>query len=557
MADVFISYRRTERPLVQPIVNALRELKLSVWFDANLSSGDRFRDEINREVQSAKVVFVCWSPDALERPYVQGEAQIGVERQTLVSTWIAGPDNPSMPIPSMPVPYNSLQMDDLRSWIASPDNRSLAWRSVLRSIGRLTGRADLVEWSELDEGSSIQELTAWLQTRSEDHPFAPDIMDLLELRRAQAADRRRGRPGPRRSSPPSPPPPGKTAPSVWRRLFGGAGEIAIDLGTANTRIYVPGAGIVLNEPSVVAVENVAGEKRVKAVGDEVEPLLTRRPESVETTGPLRRGVIEDVYIAEAMLRHFVRKARSRCSIRSIFDIVIGSPAGAGSVYRRALRDAAKRAGAKEVRLIETPMAAAIGAGMDFRESAGSLIVEIGAGKGEVAVVSVRGLTCPLPFAANGVGMDNAIIDYLRWNHSVLIDPRTAERVKKRVGLAPGPDEGESVSIFVRGNSTYHGIPKEMAVSQRQVTEALKLQLAAISQALYQTMENSPPQHSGTVVDRGIVLTGGVALLQGLDQFVHDETGLPVRVADDPLHSVVNGMGRVLEDSSLRSLLFTV
>jgi rod shape-determining protein MreB len=317
-------------------------------------------------------------------------------------------------------------------------------------------------------------------------------------------------------------------------------DMAIDLGTANTVVYVRGQGIVLNEPSVVAIETINGIKRVKAVGDDAKLMMGKTPDSIEAIRPLRDGVIADIDVAEQMIKHFIHKVHGKPRMFSYPEIVICVPSGSTSVERRAIRDAASNAGASAVYLIEEPMAAAIGADMPVTEPIGSMVVDIGGGTTEVAVLSLRGLAYTTSVRTGGDKMDEAIVSYVRRHHNLLIGEATAERIKKDFGTARAPADGIGQTIHIKGRDLVNGVPKEISINQ----------------GVRIALENTAPELAADIVDQGIVLTGGGALMAGLDEHLRDETGLPVTVAEDPLTCVAIGTGRAMEDPVFRGVLLT-
>ena len=333
-------------------------------------------------------------------------------------------------------------------------------------------------------------------------------------------------------------------------------DMAIDLGTANTVVYVRGRGIVLNEPSVVALETVNGIKRVRAVGDDAKLMMGKTPGSIEAIRPLRDGVIADIDVAEEMIKHFIRKVHGPRKFARWPEIVICVPSGSTKVERRAIRDAASNAGASQVFLIEEPMAAAIGADMPVTEPIGSMVVDIGGGTTEVAVLSLRGLAYTTSVRVGGDKMDEAIVSYIRRNHNLLIGESTAERIKMEVGCAKPPADGIGQVILIKGRDLVNGVPKEIQINQGQIAEALSEPVATIVEGVRVALENTAPELAADIVDQGIVLTGGGALLQGLDEVLRDETGLPVTVAEDPLTCVALGTGRALEDPMFRGVLMS-
>ena len=345
--------------------------------------------------------------------------------------------------------------------------------------------------------------------------------------------------------------------SIFSRMFKfGSQNMAIDLGTANTLVYVQDRGIVLNEPSVVAIETINGVKRVKAVGEDAKMMMGKTPDSIEAIRPLRDGVIADIEIAEEMIKHFIRKVHGKKSLLRYPEIVICVPSGSTSVERRAIRDAASNAGASQVYLILEPMAAAIGADMPVTEPVGSMVVDIGGGTTEVAVLSLRGLAYTTSVRTGGDKMDEAIVSYVRRNHNLLIGEATAERIKQEVGVAKMPADGKGLTIHIKGRDLVNGVPKEIAITQGQIAEALSEPVSAIVEGVRIALENTAPELAADIVDQGIVLTGGGALLQGIDEVLREATGLPVTIADDPLTCVALGTGRALEDPIFRGVLQT-
>ncbi len=342
---------------------------------------------------------------------------------------------------------------------------------------------------------------------------------------------------------------------IFSRLFKMTShDMAIDLGTANTVVYVRGRGIVLNEPSVVAVETINGVKRVKAVGNDAKLMMGKTPGSIEAIRPLRDGVIADIDVAEQMIKYFIEKVHGRRRFMRWPEIVICVPSGSTKVERRAIRDAAQNAGASAVYLIEEPMAAAIGADMPVTEPVGSMVVDIGGGTTEVAVLSLRGLAYTTSVRVGGDKMDEAIVSYVRRNHNLLIGEATAERIKQDLGCAKPPADGIGKTVFIKGRDLVNGVPKEIQITQAQIAEAVSEPVAAIVDGVRIALENTAPELAADIVDQGIVLTGGGALLQGLDEVLRDETGLPVTVADEPLICVAIGTGRALEDPLFRAVL---
>ena len=346
--------------------------------------------------------------------------------------------------------------------------------------------------------------------------------------------------------------------SMISRFFKfGSQNIAIDLGTANTLVYVQDRGIVLNEPSVVAIETINGVKRVKAVGDDAKMMMGKTPDNIEAIRPMRDGVIADIEVAEEMIKHFIRKVHGgKKSMLRYPEIVICVPSGSTSVERRAIRDAASNAGASQVFLILEPMAAAIGADMPVTEPVGSMVVDIGGGTTEVAVLSLRGLAYTTSVRVGGDKMDDAIVSYVRRHHNLLIGEATAERIKKDYGIATIPADGICETIHIKGRDLVNGVPKEITITQSNIAEALSEPIGAIVEGVRIALENTAPELAADIVDQGIVLTGGGALIRGLDEHLREETGLPVSVAEDPLSCVALGTGRAMEDPIYRGVLMT-
>jgi len=333
-------------------------------------------------------------------------------------------------------------------------------------------------------------------------------------------------------------------------------DMAIDLGTANTLVYVKNQGIVLNEPSVVAILNSDGKNKVLAVGLEAKEMLGRSPGNIEVIRPLRDGVIADFEVAEEMIKHFIQKVHNRRAFTSPI-IVICVPSGSTGVERRAIHESAERAGARKVYLIEEPMAAAIGAGLPVTEPSGSMIVDIGGGTTEVAVLSLGGIVYAESARVGGDKMDEAIIAYMRRHHNLLIGTMSAERLKKTIGSAYSPEDGDGEKYTVKGRDLVNGVPKELILSQRNVAEALAEPIGTIIESVKRALENTAPELAADIVDRGIILTGGGALLSGMDLVLRKATGLPVTVADDTLLSVALGTGKVLDEmKNLKSVLRT-
>ncbi len=317
-------------------------------------------------------------------------------------------------------------------------------------------------------------------------------------------------------------------------------DMGIDLGTANTLIYVKGEGVVLCEPSVVAIEK--DTNRVVAVGDEAKKMLGRTPGNIIAIRPMKDGVISDFEITEAMLKYFIKKVhRRRVLVRPA--IVIAIPSGITEVEKRAVRDSAERASARSVELIEEPKAAAVGVGLPVEEAAGNMIIDIGGGTTELAVISLGGLVYAKSIRIAGDEMDMAIIEHLKKTYNLMIGERTAEEIKIRIGSAyPLDDE---LTMDVRGRDLIAGLPKTITVTSEEIREALAEPIQAIVDASKMTLENTPPELSSDLIDRGIVMAGGGALLRGIDKRIAEETGLPVHIADDPLTAVVLGTGHTL------------
>ncbi|MBQ3117085.1 MAG: rod shape-determining protein [Alphaproteobacteria bacterium] len=322
-------------------------------------------------------------------------------------------------------------------------------------------------------------------------------------------------------------------------------DMAIDLGTANTLVYVHGKGIVLNEPSVVAIAEIRGKKQVIAVGNEAKQMLGRTPGQIQAIRPLRDGVIADFDVADEMIKRFVLKALGRKTFARPM-IVICVPSGSTAVERRAIQDAADNSRARRVFLIDEPMAAAIGAGLPVHEPSGSMIVDIGGGTTEVAVISLGGIVYARSIRVGGDKMDEAIISYVRRNHNLLIGEASAERIKKAIAAASAPIDGEGMIIPVKGRDLLNGVPKEITVSERQIAEALAEPVAQIVEAVKVALEHIDPELAADIVDKGIMLTGGGALLQRLDEVLRQATGLPVSVAENALQCVALGCGEAVD-----------
>jgi len=321
-------------------------------------------------------------------------------------------------------------------------------------------------------------------------------------------------------------------------------DLAIDLGTANTIVYVKGKGIVLNEPSVVAVhQDSKGVKKVLAVGNEAKSMLGRTPGNIVAIRPMRDGVIADFDITEAMLKHFILSVHNRKSLVRP-RIIISVPSGITQVERRAVRETVESAGAREIYLIEEPMAAAIGAGLPVADPTSSMIVDIGGGTTEVAVISLAGIVYSKSVRVAGDKIDEAIVQYMKRKHNLLIGERTAELIKMEIGCAYPFDE---IKVgYIKGRDLISGIPKIAETNSEEIREAINEQVTFIVDAIKDTLENSPPELAGDIVDRGIVLTGGGALLHNIDILIREETGLPITITDDPLSAVARGAGMALD-----------
>jgi rod shape-determining protein MreB len=325
-------------------------------------------------------------------------------------------------------------------------------------------------------------------------------------------------------------------------------DLAIDLGTATTLIYVKGKGIVSCEPSVVAVQRDArGDKSILAVGREAKEMLGRTPGNIQAIRPLRDGVIADFEITEAMLRYFITRAHNRRTLVKP-RIIICVPFGITEVEKRAVKESAESAGAREVYLIEEPMAAAIGAGLPITEPSGNMVVDIGGGTTEVAVISLAGIVYSQSVRVGGDKMDEAVVAYMKRKYNLAIGEQTAERIKMTIGNAYPLDE--QMTMEVKGRDMVAGIPKTVVVNSDEVREALAEPINAIVEAVLLALERTPPELAADIVDKGVVLTGGGALLKNIDVLLREETGLPVMVADDPISAVVLGSGKTLDHIEL-------
>ncbi len=334
---------------------------------------------------------------------------------------------------------------------------------------------------------------------------------------------------------------------MFSRIMGAlSADMAIDLGTANTLVYVKGRDIVLNEPSVVAIIETKGKKKVLAVGNEAKQMLGRTPGNIQAIRPLRDGVIADFEVANEMIKEFIRKVHNRRGFSSPL-IVVCVPSGSTAVERRAIQESAESAGARKVYLIEEPMAAAIGAGLPVTEPTGSMVVDIGGGTTEVAVLSLGGIVYSRSVRVGGDKMDEAIIGYIRRGHNLLVGESSAERIKKEIGSACPPEDGEGRTMAIKGRDLMDGVPKEIIISEREIAESLAEPISAIIDAVKVALEHTEPELAADIVDKGIVLTGGGALLGNIDYVLRHATGLPVSIADDPLTCVARGTGRSLEE----------
>ncbi len=337
----------------------------------------------------------------------------------------------------------------------------------------------------------------------------------------------------------------KTGKSFFNYILGFfSNDMGIDLGTATTLVYIKGEGVVLCEPSVVALNKVTGE--VRAVGEEAKRMLGRTPGHLVAVRPMKDGVISNFEITEAMIHYFIVKAQHRrVLVRPAMMIAI--PSGITEVEKRAVKDSAERAGARSVDLIEEPKAAAIGAGLPIEDPAGNMIIDIGGGTTEFAVLSLGGIVCAQSIRIAGDEMDDAIVDYLSKNYNLMIGERTAEEIKIRIGSAYPLDE--ELSMDVRGRDLISGLPKTISITSVEIREALQGPVRAIVEATKTTLERTPPELASDLIDRGIVMAGGGAMLRGLDKLISEETGLPVHIADDPLTAVVLGTGQALNLSA--------
>ncbi len=322
-------------------------------------------------------------------------------------------------------------------------------------------------------------------------------------------------------------------------------DMAIDLGTANTLVYVKNRGVVLNEPSVVAVLHNMGKSKVIAVGMEAKQMLGKTPGHIQAIRPMKDGVIADFVITEEMIKYFIRKVHNRRTFANP-RVIICVPTGSTPVERRAIHDSALAAGARKVSLIEEPMAAAIGAGLPVNEPQGSMVVDIGGGTTEIAVISLGGIVYSRSVRIGGDTMDTAIIQFMRKRYNLLIGESSAEMIKKEVGIAIAPKTGDGKTIDIKGRDLASGVPKEIELNQTQVAEALSEPIQHIVDSVKAALEETPPELSADLVDMGIVLTGGGALLEKMDEAIRDATGLPVTIAEEALNCVALGSGKALE-----------
>jgi len=341
--------------------------------------------------------------------------------------------------------------------------------------------------------------------------------------------------------------------SIFHRIFGLLNmDIGIDLGTANTLVYVKDEGIKVRQPSVVAVKT--GTNEVVAVGDDAKRMLGRTPDTIHAVRPLRDGVIADFEMTEAMLKHFIKEARtkdkgngSKIVKASKIRVVVAVPSGITEVEKRAVKDSARHAGADEVYLIEEPMAAAIGVGLPIQDASGNMIVDIGGGTTEVAVISLSGIVQSRSVRVGGDELDESIISYMKRKYNLMIGERTAEEVKIEIGSATVVDQ--ETSMDVKGRDLVEGLPKTINVTSQEIREAMAEPLAAILDSVKVTLERCPPELAADLVDRGIMLAGGGSLLGGLDIWLAEQTGIPTHLAEDPLQAIVEGTGRVLSEIS--------
>ena len=342
-----------------------------------------------------------------------------------------------------------------------------------------------------------------------------------------------------------------------KSIFGKLSEIwstdmAIDLGTANTLVVIKGKGVVLNEPSVVAVVDEKGKKSVIAVGDEAKTMLGRTPGNIQAIRPLKNGVIADFVVTEEMIKHFIKKVHNKKSFANP-RILICVPTGSTPVERKAIQDSALAAGARRVQLIEEPISAAIGANLPIQEATGSMVVDIGGGTTEIAVMSLGGVVYSNSLRVAGDSMDQALIQFMRKKFNLLIGDASAEKLKKEIGTAMATSNN---TYQVKGRDIRSGTPKEISLKEEDTAEALSPILSQIMAGIKDALENTPPELSADLVDMGLTLTGGGALLKNMDKFIAKETGLPVQIADDPLACVAIGTGKALEQEEIFSTILS-
>jgi len=332
-------------------------------------------------------------------------------------------------------------------------------------------------------------------------------------------------------------------------------DLAIDLGTANTLIYVRDNGIMLNEPSVVALETNDGVTKVRAVGSDAKLMMGKTPSNISVMRPLKDGVIADLDVAEQMIKHFIQKVhQKKPGMFRRFDIVVCIPSSSTNVQRRALRDAASNAGGSSVFFVEEPMAAAIGAGIPVAEPTGAMVVDIGGGTTEVAILSLQGLAYSTSGRMGGDKMDDAIAYHIRRKHNLAIGESTTELIKHEIASAVSPSDGKGRTMHIKGRDLVSGMPKKIVITEAEIAHAIAEPVSQIAESVLNALENTKPELAADIMDQGIVLTGGGALLGRIDEFIADKTGLPVTIADDPLTCVANGAGRAMEDPLYHNVL---